>query len=145
MHWLEGLFPIGIGAFALYALKGNREERAEMLGWSTAPGRITDRTLERSAAMTTKGGYTYTPAFRYAYSVDGVEYSGDTRDLSYSSGSNRWIAKRMMARVPDAPPVLYDPTDPAKSALTPPSRSDVWVWGVAGVGLIVLGLFLLLR
>jgi hypothetical protein len=40
---VPGLFAIGIGAFALYALKSNREERAEMLGWSSVPVRITDR------------------------------------------------------------------------------------------------------
>jgi hypothetical protein len=144
VHWLAGLFPIGIGAVALAALRSNRQERADMLEWSSVPGRITDRALERSTA-TAKGGVVYTPAFRYVYSVDGVEYTGDTRDLAYSSGSNKWMATRMLARVPDAPPVLYDPADPAKSTLSPPDRSDVWVWGVVGVGLIALGLFLLVR
>jgi hypothetical protein len=144
VHWLAGLFPIGIGAVALAALRSNRQERAEMLEWPRVPGRITDRTLERSTG-TAKGGVVYTPAFRYAYSVDGVAYTGDTRDVSYSSGSNRWMATRMLAKVPDAPPVLYDPADPAKSTLSPPGSSDVWVWGVVGVGLIALGLFLLLR
>ena len=88
--------------------------------------------------------YTYTPAFRYAYSLDGVEYTGDTRNLDWSSGSNKWMAKRKMAKTPDTVPVLYDPADPTKSALAPPGKTDVWIWAVIGVGLIAVGLFLLI-
>lgn len=85
-----------------------------------------------------------TPAFRYAYSLDGVEYTGDTRNLDWSSGSNKWMAKRRMAKVPDTLPVLYDPADPTKSALAPPGKADVWIWAVIGVGLIAVGLFFLI-
>jgi hypothetical protein len=140
VHVVPGLFCIGIGAVALVALKGNRETRGEMQEWPSAPGQITDRALERRAGGS-KGGYVYVPAFRYAYSVDGVEHTGDTRDLSWSTGSMKWLAARQLAKVPDAVPVLYDPEDPAKSALTPPGKSDVWVWGLIGVALIALGVF----
>jgi hypothetical protein len=138
VHVVPGSFCIGIGAVALVALKGNRETRTEMQEWSSVPGRITDRALERRAS--TKG-YSYVPAFRYAYSVDGVEHAGDTRELNWSTGSTRWFATRRLAKLPDAVPVLYDPQDPARSALTPPGKSDVRVWGVIGVALIALGVF----
>jgi hypothetical protein len=142
VHVVAGLFAIGIGAVALYALKSSKEERAEMLGRSSVPGRITDRTLERRGTGTASSAYTYTPEFRYAYSLDGVDYTGDTRDLDWSSGSNKWMATRRMAKTPDSLPVLYDPADPAKSALAPPGRTDVWIWAVIGVALIAVGLFL---
>ena len=144
MQVIPGLFAIGIGAVALYALKSNREERAEMLGWSSVPGRITDRALERTSTGAGNSAYTYTPAFRYAYSLDGIEYTGDTRNLDWSSGSNRWMARRRMARMPDNLPVLYDPADPTRSALAPPGKTDVWVWAVIGVVLIAVGAFLLI-
>jgi hypothetical protein len=138
------LFAIAIGSVALYALKSSRKERAAMLGWSSVPGRITDRALERRHTGTASSANTYTPQFRYAYSLDGVEYTGDTRNLDWSSGSNKWMAKRQLAKMPDTLPVLYDPADPAKSALTPPAKTDVWIWGVIGVALIAVGLFLLI-
>jgi hypothetical protein len=144
VHVVPGLFAIGIGTVALYALKSNKEERTEMLGWPSVPGRITDRALERSHTGAASSGYTYTPAFRYAYSLDGVEYNGDTRTLAWSTGTNRWMARRRMARTPDTLPVLYDPADPARSTLAPPGRTDVWFWAVIGVVLIAAGLFLLI-
>ena len=142
MQVLGGLIAIGIGSTALYACRSNKRERVEMLGWPSVPGRITDRRLERRSGSGTSSGFTYTPAFRYAYSVDGVEHTGDTRNLDWSSGSIRWLAQRRMARTPDALPVRYDPADPAKSTLAPPGRSDVWIWAIVGVVLIVTGLVL---
>ncbi len=140
---LGGIIAICIGAFALYALKGTREQRAEMRSWPSAQGQITERSLEhRTGAQ--GAGWVYTPAFRYTYAVDGVEYDGDTRKLAWKSGFSRRRAKRKLREVPDDVPVLYDPADPATSALQPPGHGDLWFWGAFGVALIALGIYLLI-
>jgi Protein of unknown function (DUF3592) len=132
---------MGIGVFALYALKGSRQQRAEMLNWPSVEGHVTDRSLQRTRGA--KGGAVYTPVLLYTYAVDGVEYNGDTRKLAWSSGWNKSIAKRKLYAVPDDVPVLYNPADPASSALEPPSRGSLWFWAAIGVVLIALGLYLL--
>ena len=141
MQLVPGIIFMGIGAGALVALKGNRAQRNEMLGWPTAPGVITDRALERRSGGGTKGGVVYTPAYRYTYTVDGVERTGDTRELAWKSGYRKGKAERKLHELPDEVPVLYDPADPSKSALEPPGRGDTWFWGAFGVALIAIGLY----
>lgn len=143
MQVVSGLISISIGAVALYALKGTRQQRATMRSWPRAEGQITDRALERRRGGPKAASWVYTPAFRYTYAVDGVEHSGDTRNLAWKSGWSKRIAERKLYAVPDDVPVLYDPADPATSALAPPGRGDLWFWGAFGVGLITLGVYLL--
>jgi hypothetical protein len=143
LHVLGGIIAICIGAFALYALKGTRQQRAKMRSWPSAMGQITERSLERRTG-TQSAGWVYTPAFRYTYAVDGVEHTGDTRKLAWKSGYSKGRAKRKLREVPDDVAVLYDPSDPATSALAPPGQGDVWFWGAFGVVLIVLGIYLLI-
>lgn len=86
-------------------------------------GQITGRALERSTSSAKGVRWVYTPAFRYTYAVDGLEHSGDTRNLAWRSGSSKRTAKRKLYEGPDAVPVFYDPADPASSALTRPAEA----------------------
>ena len=144
MHLISGVLSIGIGVAALHALKSTRQQRAKMLDWPSVEGQITDRALERRSGGAKAARWVYTPAFRYTYAVDRVEYSGDTRNLAWKSGWSKRTAERKLYEVPDAVPVLYDPADPATSALEPPGRGDAWFWAAFGLGLIALGLYLLI-
>ena len=144
MHVVSGGLAIGIGVFALYAFTSTRKQRAAMQRWPSVEGQVTDRALERRSGGAKGSRWVYTPAFRYTYAVDGVEHSGDTRNLAWKSGFSERTAKRKLYEVPDAVPVHYDPADPSTSALEPPGRGDLWFWAAFGVGLIVLGLYLLI-
>lgn len=84
-----------------------------MLDWPSVEGQITERALERRSGRPKAARWVYTPAFRYTYAVDGVEHSGDTRNLAWKSGWSKRTAERKLHEVPDAVP--YDPADPATS------------------------------
>jgi hypothetical protein len=141
VHVVPGVIAIGVGACALWALKGTREARAELRDWPTVEGEITDRALERRPAAGRSAAYV--PRFRYRYAVGGVEHRGDTRDLQWSSGWSKRVAERKLHAVPDEVPVRYDPADPARSALEPPGKGDNWFWGAFGVVFLALGAYLL--
>lgn len=142
MQVVPGVIAIGIGAFALFASKSSRETRTEMLEWPSVQGEITERELVRRPSAGGRGT-SYMPAFRYRYSVEGADHAGDTRDQAWSTGYMKRIAERKLYDLPDEVPVYYDPSDPARSALAPPGRSDTWVWIAFGLGLIALGVLLL--
>ena len=131
------------GSFALYTARQLSRQRAQTRAWPRVPGRITARQAVFQVPQQSRHPKdNYAPEVRYAYAVDGVEYEGDRLNLSVTTVSSRRSAERALAKIPDAPDVLYDPADPKVCCLTPPGQTDVAIFAAAGVGAIVLGVVL---
>jgi hypothetical protein len=131
------------GMFALYSARYMSRLRAKAR-LAPVAGRITAReAVVAPLRQGVQGRSSYTPEVRYVYSVDGVEYEGDTLSLSTTTNDSRTSVERTPAKIPDTPGVLCDPADPKTSCLTPPGQSDVAVFGAVGVVAIVVGIVLL--
>ncbi len=146
MAILAGLLSLLLSLACFWASFYWLRLRKRVLGWPVVRGRIT----ARAAIQPTDRGRTSSPAFRWApdvrftYRVDGTDYEGDKTFLPWSWTNSKDKVEQFLATIPDEVDVRYDPAAPKTSCLFPPASSNALVYGLAGVGVLLLSAMWLL-
>jgi hypothetical protein len=116
--------------------------------WPSTSGQILTANVDeeerrdRDSDGRTRTRYTYTPRISYAYTIQGVEYTGH-RIRADDSGGDR---DKAFDTINDFPVgsivnVYYDPSDPGSSVLKQGADSvAVWVFGGVGGVFMIVGL-----
>jgi Protein of unknown function (DUF3592) len=117
--------------------------RTILLAWSMQSWPSVEGEVRSSRALTVRPigvtrGTEYRPELLYAFTVDGIEYTGSRRKLFTMQNSDPQSAANVAARYPvgQRVTVYYDPRNPRESIL---NRETALPWGVlitgAGIGL----------
>ena len=128
------------GLLFLYFAVRDLRWRIKARRWPTTPGRIVDR--ESHFAFHQKGGPSsgpgedvYSSTIKFAYTVAGTTYAGDClypnmkRNLGDPS-----LVRRVLERLPEEPPVHYDPAAPSRAFLLMPPLGPT-AFALFGAGL----------
>jgi hypothetical protein len=143
-------FSLLIGVVGIWTALARLRDRRELARWPTARGRVTERGT--FVPQNVGGGppaFRHAPLVRYAYTVGGREFSGDSinpkRVQLPTTGSLGW-AERRAASFADEVTVRYNPADPAESFLeqTPKRRLYLVIVGSC-LALLVGALFCFAR
>lgn len=135
------------GVFSAIAYDNYRDGE-ETKAWPSTSGEIRSAEVEEEERRERQdnGGYrtryTYTPRVTYAYTIQGVEYTGH-RIRADDSGGGRDKAYDTINDFPvgSIVDVYYDPSDPSSSVLRQGADPvAVWVFGGIGGLLLVLSL-----
>ena len=111
------------GLLCLYFAVRDLRWRIKARRWPTTPGRIVDR--ESSFAFHQKGGPdtgvgqdVYSSTIKFTYIVEGATYVGDCLypNMKRNLGDPT-IVQRVLKRLPEEPPVHYDPSNPSRGFL----------------------------
>lgn len=143
---------VAVGAFVAYFKQ--RSDFKASASWPAIPGKIVssniieDTERERDDDGRERESTTYRPDIRFAYSVDGADYTTDTWKLGgiVGSGSPKY-AQGVIGRFPagQAVTVYYNPASPDVAVLDPANRDGAWMplifgvaFGLAGIGFMWL-------
>ena len=129
---IYGLLFLFFSALAFWAARYFSRELRRTRDWPTVPGRI----LERGVGEPMGSGRTYMPRVRYAYRVDGKEYTGDQVYVIRRTGNLPDAVQKLVDSLPDPLTVHYNPRDPTQTWLI----ANPWgmFWLLLAVGLLAL-------
>ena len=107
--------------------------------WPTTPGRVVDREShfafhQKGGPLTVMGQDVYSSAIKFTYIIEGTTYTGEClypnmrRNLGDPS-----LVRRVLERLPEKPPVHYDPAAPSRAflLLPPPGPTAFAILGAA--------------
>jgi hypothetical protein len=108
--------------------------------WPTTDGTVTSSEVVRVSDA--DGGVTYSPEVTYSYSVDNVQYVGDTISFGENTYSSKRKAEGISADYPvgKAVTVYHDPLEPEVSVLEPGVSGGSYIALAVGVVFILIGL-----
>ena len=129
---IYGLLFLFFSALAFWAARYFSRELRRTRDWPTVPGRI----LERGVGEPMGAGRTYMPRVRYAYRVDGKEYTGDQVYVIRRTGHLPDAVQKLVDSLPDPVTVHYNPRDPTQTWLIANSWGVFWL--LLAVGLLAL-------
>ena len=145
-HMVFGIALLVISLGAIVAGRGYTSTARKMRSFA-----VTQGTVLETKAVTVPGGDTreghfgsgggYMPYVRYAYSVDGVDFTNDKVSYAFK-GMKRSLVEERVAAWPDDVDVHYDPTNPQEAYLethTPTAGRWFIIGGSIGA---VLGLLI---
>lgn len=138
---LIALFVLLLAAGAIAAGAGHVRTAGRMRRFRPTPGRVLSRGVVAVSADRREGrwgrGGGYAPAVTYAYTVDGVERTGDR--IGYAQpGLKQSIARREADAFADAVTVWFDPEDPGDAYLRRHSPGLGWAL-ICGGAVLALG------
>jgi hypothetical protein len=134
------------GSLSLWYGLTLHKSRRKVGGWDRVNGRITCRevSLSTRAGFASPPGFRYETLVKYEYGVGGKTYEGDrVYPLGWSTNSYK-NRKKFLDKIPDDPIVHYDPANPSKSCLFPPSLGWIILAYALGTAIVLLGAGLLL-
>jgi Protein of unknown function (DUF3592) len=120
-----------IGLVGLWTGFRQLKNRRELDRWPATPGRVVERgTFVPKNVGGGSPAFRYAPLVRYAYTVGGTEFAGDSinprRIQLPTTGSKPWAEKRA-ASFADGVAVRYNPEDPAESFLVQTPRAKLYM------------------
>ena len=131
---------VGLVIFAgcLWAGWSTLAASRKVRGWPVVPGRIVERAVVRATtAGSSRGGPSFEPSVKYAYTVEGKSYSGTRIGLVLSS-YDLATAKRAVSRLPEAAEVHYNPQDPGDAYLRPSALGlGIFMLTIGAVGVVI--------
>src|SRR6185503_4917611 len=131
-HLIYGLLFLFFCVLAFWAARYFSRELRRTRDWPTVPGRI----LERGVGEPMGTGRTYMPRVRYAYRVDGKEYTGDQVYVIRRTGNLPGAVQKLVDSLPDPVTVHYNPQNPTQTWLIANSWGMFWL--LLAVGLLAL-------
>lgn len=134
-----------VGGKGLFWVVGDTRLILESAQWVPGTAIVSRAWIETSRAR--RGIRGSSPRVEYRYSVEGRPYVGSRLEIPARRYSSKWEAREKLAGLrPGATiPILYDPTDPAKSVIVEPTMNWFFTLGLGGlsVALLAWGLLLL--
>jgi hypothetical protein len=131
-----GALYLFFGGLAFWGARYFSRELRRTRDWPTVPGRI----LERGVGEALGASRSYMPHVKYAYSVDGKDFTNDQVYVIRRTGTLAPAVRNLVDGLPDPVPVHYNPQNPSESYLLANSWGTYWLMVAVGVLALFLGL-----
>jgi hypothetical protein len=139
-----GFICAAVGGFSLWSGIKAIAYSKQIVNWPTTQGVVLTSII---GIMGLTRGRTYVPTIKYSYTIIGQNYVGTHITLGTewnSSSSKKADAKQQQYPIGQPCRVYYNPNDPAEAALEPASGRSAWSKVLAGVALILFGVFIMI-
>jgi hypothetical protein len=133
---IYGFLFLFFSGLAFWAAGHFSRELRRTADWPTVPGKI----LERGVGEPMGAGRAHLPRVKYAYTVDGKEYTNDQVYVIRRTGNLADAVRKLVDGLPDPVPVHYNPANPAETWLIANSWGMFWLLIAVGLLAAFLGL-----